>query len=93
MATAAQRAALLAIPCPWCKAAPLEECTTGPPGRRQLITSLDGGCHDARWQKALGVAAAVVVEEEGRRRIVEPPAPEPEREPVSVGVAIADRPW
>lgn len=54
-----------------------------------MIRTLDGGCHDARWQRALGqaapVLAAVVVEEHSR--------PQAEgAEPELVG-AVDQRPW
>lgn len=93
MVTPREREKLLGTPCPWCKARVGEDCRTA--SKRHLpITTLDGGCHDARWQAALGQAARVVMpDEKGRRVIVEPPAAAPEREPVMVGVALADRPW
>lgn len=74
MATPEQRAALLAIPCPWCAATPGELCSTPAPGgrarrdteggvrrgARSPIRTLDAGCHDARWQAA-GLGTAPVV--------------------------------
>lgn len=80
MATTDERQALLAITCPWCAAAPGEVCSMPAPGgrarrdneggirreRRIPISTLDAGCHDARWLAAgLGsapVLAAVVAE-------------------------------
>lgn len=71
MVTQEQREALLSVPCPWCHAGVRELChvrlsrpldTEG--GRRKprvrLLTSLDGGSHDARWQAALGLEAPVL---------------------------------
>lgn len=71
MATVEQRQALMAVTCSWCGAGVDEPChvrkaatidTAGGRRRPQLlaITTLDGGSHDARWQKALGVGAPVV---------------------------------
>ena len=70
MATHEERAALLAVSCRWCSAKPGEEChavTTGRAARtqrrhdvRRPLTTLDAGCHDARWQDALGRAAPVL---------------------------------
>lgn len=91
--TAVQRAKLLSKTCPWCRAMAGEECSTGRVGNRVPITTLDGGCHDARWQIVFGVPAPVVMpDEHGRRRIVEQ-VTRPEHEPVSVGTALAERPW
>lgn len=73
MATAQERAALLAVACPWCHAAPGEVCELRlrrpVPAQRSRLrvvrpptpTTLDAGCHDARWQAALGVSAQVRV--------------------------------
>lgn len=98
MATREQLDKLMAVACPWCRAAIKEECTTGPPGKQRLITTLDGGCHDARWQVALGTSAPVVMDRE--RAVSVPlvaPAGPAEREPVTVGAAVGgvlpDRPW
>lgn len=73
MATTEQRQALLSVTCPWCLAPVGELCTLRgrvrvddqgakrrPPARQ--LTTLDGGCHDARWRKALGVEAPVIRE-------------------------------
>lgn len=74
MATTEQRHALLAITCPWCHAAPSEFCSR-PAGHNERdaedgvrrrarlpISTLDGGCHDARWQAA-GLGSAPVLTE------------------------------
>lgn len=101
MATSEQRTHLLAVACPWCKAAPGEVCTVagrvqgdprterGRRGRQAGISTLDGGCHDARWQAA-GLGAAAVVTERvaqlhnrGEGQLV----------PAFAGAAPTDRPW
>lgn len=99
MATRDQVRSLLATPCPWCAAGVNELCSTAGHrnetavgsrrSERRMIRTLDGGCHDARWQRALGqaapVLAAVVVEEHSR--------PQAEgAEPELVG-AVDQRPW
>lgn len=72
MATIEERKALLAVPCPWCGAGSNSECVSAsthnlPTGhtprrvRHLRVTTLDGGCHDARWQAALGRGAKVLV--------------------------------
>lgn len=71
MATTEERQALLAVSCPWCGVAPGEECRTSLIRQHQSavtrrsrvrpISTLDGGAHDARWQRALGRSADVVV--------------------------------
>ena len=99
MATTDQRRALLAIPCSWCQAAPGEFCSRPAPGHNERdvedgvrrktrlpISTLDGGCHDARWQAA-GLGTAPVLGEVVAE-LVERPIPG--RVPVSAG---ADRPW
>lgn len=99
MATRDQLRKLLAVSCPWCHAGVGELCTA--PGSRdphaegprrsdrRPIRTLDGGCHDARWLRALGepapVRAEVVAEEH-------PPRHGEATEPVLVG-APAERPW
>ncbi len=93
MATTAEREQLLATACPWCSARPGEECHNGTKARRPL-RSLDGGCHDARWRRALGIEAQVTMPE--RPAYTGPvKAEQPEREPVSVGAAmpVMERPW
>lgn len=71
MATSQERRALLSITCPWCGTGPGAECVAAsvhrlPPGmkprrvRPARVRSLDGGCHDARWQAALGRGAKVL---------------------------------
>lgn len=72
MATDEQRTALLAVPCSWCGARPGETCYVRVGGdvldseggkrrpRFSLLTTLDGGCHDARWRRALDQSAPVV---------------------------------
>ena len=95
MATPEQRRTLLATACPWCHAQPGNVCTRGRGGKRDveggvrkqrplLVTTLDGGCHDARWQAA-GLGTAPVVAE--RVRELHPVAAGPPVGPV------ADRPW
>lgn len=103
MATREQRARLLAVSCPWCGSAPGEVCVLraakrrdheGGERRRRLpvITTLDGGCHDARWQKALGMPAPVLaaavqqLREPGSEGLPEGPAVDE----VAAGLA---RPW
>lgn len=95
MATAAQRTSLLAHTCPHCGAGVGEGCTVARPARRDAegglrvtsgrpITTLDGGCHDARWQAA-GLGTAPVLTDVVRERHARPqalPSPVP-----------AGRPW
>lgn len=53
------------------------------------LTTLDGGCHDLRWQDALKRGARVIT-----AAVLEDPVPEaeePVREPVAVGGG--DAPW
>jgi hypothetical protein len=102
MATAAQRQALLAIPCPHCSASVGEMCGVarvtprdGEGGKRRErsrpLTTLDGGCHDARWQAA-GLGAARVLTEalaEAQQRPVSAVAAPQAAELVTVG----ERPW
>jgi len=93
MASREELSKLLAIPCSWCHAAVGEPCSTsgirrdGTEGPRRSdrrpIRTLDGGCHDARWQQALGVAAPVraeVVAEEHQPHQL-------------VGAGAVERPW
>lgn len=100
MATRDQLRKLLAVPCPWCHAGVGELCSA--PGARdpqaegprrsdrRPIRTLDGGCHDARWMRALGepapVRADVVTEEHRQQR------PEEHAEPQLVG-GPSERPW
>jgi hypothetical protein len=98
MATPRERAALLAVPCPWCGAGPQSECVVrGLRNRRRGErgpSSLDGHCHDARWQAALGRPAPVLVHrldvlmrrgddedepERGSVAVLDPPRSEGER--------------
>lgn len=99
MATREQIRSLLAVPCPWCGAAVNEACSA--PGARspqaegprrsdrRPIRTLDGGCHDARWLKALDepapVRAEVVAEEHLSRR-------RRRGAPVLAGAGV-ERPW
>lgn len=101
MASRDEIRALLAVPCPWCHAAVGEVCSTsgtrseGTEGPRRSdrrpIRTLDGGCHDARWKRALGreaaVRADVVAEAHGHGRRT----PDPEPQLVSAGPV--ERPW
>jgi hypothetical protein len=102
VATTAQREALLAVPCPWCGAGVGEVCTLPAAdridtegGRRRHrprpLTTLDGGCHDARWQRAgLGPAPVIrgaVLAAQG----IDEDAQEA-REAVPVGGPV-ERPW
>lgn len=96
MATNAQRQALLAVPCGWCGATPGQPCHVrqaalidGEGGQRRrgvrLLTTLDGGAHDARWRRALEQSAPVVtaaVAERLDREVAE-----------LVPAAPVDRPW
>lgn len=97
MATLDQMRALLSISCRWCGAAPKEACftTVKRHGRevRIPLTTLDGGCHDLRWQDALGTGAVVMTAAVAEIRGDETPPSEVEPdEPVLVGAAI-ERPW
>lgn len=99
MASATDRAALLAVSCSWCGAAPGEECrvrgtgTESAKGTRRYsplyLTTLDGGAHDARWQTALSRPAEVIT------AAVPHPAPVSTGESnlASVGASTEDRPW
>lgn len=99
MATRDELRKLLAVACPWCRAAVGELCSTagtrspeavGPRrSDRRPIRTLDGGCHDARWQRALGREAAVLAEVVAADRGVPRRRTE---EPELVGAAV-DRPW
>lgn len=73
MATIEQRKALLAVVCPWCRAAVGERCSVRASGSQDTaggsrrgparpVIAFDAGAHDARWQAALGLAAPVNVE-------------------------------
>lgn len=99
MASRDEIRALLAKPCRWCRAGVGERCSTagqrsesaeGPRrSERRPIRTLDGGCHDARWQDALGRSAPVRAEAVAEvRGITEEPA-----ERVLVGAAPVERPW
>lgn len=69
-ATTVDRRTLLAVACPWCGASPGEVCTVNDggsqgqvrqrQGERRRVTTLAGGCHDARWRAAVGVPAPVL---------------------------------
>lgn len=72
MATLEQRKRLLANPCPWCRAAAGADCASFSPKTARPITTLDGGCHDARWVAAFGTHA----------RVTSVPGPAPEPVPV-----------
>ena len=104
MATRAEIDALLKVACPHCGAAPDEWCSVRDRtadkhrGTRRFrpipVTTLDGGCHDARWRAAVGRSAAVIVSDALGHQT---PSPDPAdaslapfRDPVAVGV---DRPW
>jgi hypothetical protein len=100
MATAEQRAALLRIECPWCGAGPGTPCRVRAlmgrkRGGQNRISTLDGGCHDARWQAALGVSAPVLGDVVAARRV----EAAKEQRPGTVAVldppeeAPDDRPW
>lgn len=99
VASREQLRALLAVSCPWCHAAAGEACSTmgqrrdGTEGprrtNRRLIRTLDGGCHDARWLRALGEPAPVRVEVVAQEH---PPRYGEAQEPVLIG-APAERPW
>lgn len=105
MATNEERQRLLAVTCPHCRAGVGEPCVVagGPQpldsegGRRRrqlrLITTLDGGCHDARWQAALNRPAPVLPSSprlgELRGRPSPPETPQAGPAPVLVG----ERPW
>lgn len=105
MATADERTALLAVTCPHCSAAVGELCTapaaTRPMDsqggmRRSLgrpVTTLDGGCHDARWQTALGRPARVLSAVVAERHHPTTPRPAPKAVPVAVPVPVGVRPW
>ena len=70
MATRQDIDALLAVVCPHCGATTGEFCSVRDRrndeqrGTRRFkpipISTLDGGCHDARWRAALGRAASVI---------------------------------
>jgi hypothetical protein len=110
MATVEQRIALLAITCSWCHSAPGEFCTR-PAGRNSVdsqdgvrrqvglpISTLDGGCHDARWQAA-GLGSAPVLTEvvAALRETAIQPAGRPRtgaRAPApAAAMAGGERPW
>lgn len=100
MATVEQRRKLLAETCPFCGAKPGQMCSrSGPRGKRYVVATLDGNAHDARWQKAgLGpapVVTAAVEQYRGAPTRERMPDADPDREPVTVGDAMAglDRPW
>jgi hypothetical protein len=110
MATVEQRRALLGITCSWCHAAPGEFCTR-PDGhntrdsqdglRRRAglpISTLDGGCHDARWQAAgLGTAPVLTAVVDSLRQAPVPGHGRPRSGPAdrtpAPAVAGGDRPW
>lgn len=106
MATIEQRQKLLGIPCPHCRAATGEACTASvqPQNldaeggrrrqRRRPLTVLDGGCHEARWQAALGIPAPVVSSAPRLAELRGRPA-DPPREVVAgpAPVLVGERPW
>jgi hypothetical protein len=79
MATDAERRALMAVPCDWCGAQPYEACyprSDSQKRNRRRITTLDGGCHDSRWYRALGRDAPVLaanIRRSERPRVLRPP--------------------
>lgn len=99
MASAEDRAALLGVSCAWCGAAPGEDChvretsADKAKGTRRYspvpITTLDGGCHDARWRAALSRGAEVLT--------AAVPSPDPvtpgDANVARVAVSVGDRPW
>jgi hypothetical protein len=97
MATREQVRQLLAVPCPWCTAGVGELCSTmghrsenavgSRRSERRFIRTLDGGCHDARWQRALGQAAPVLTQVVAEEHPREPEGAEPEL------VGAVERPW
>jgi hypothetical protein len=96
MATVEERARLLAVACPWCEAPPGAECRVRGTARQNRRRGqkgpsvLDGRCHDARWQAALGRPAKVLVDrlpprrgtDEGRVAVLDRPEP-----------GVEERPW
>lgn len=99
MATAEQRKALLAVACPWCGAGPGDVCTV--PRRNELdteggkrrtqglrVTTLDGGCHDDRWRRALGTTAPVIAAAVAARTH----APQTAQQEL-LGAGGRERPW
>lgn len=108
MATAEQRHALLSATCPWCSAPPGEVCSMPAPGQRKRdeeggvrrerripISTLDAGCHDARWHAAGLGSAPVRADVVAALHISEKP---PAREPAMAGrvpalFAEGERPW
>jgi hypothetical protein len=86
MATSQQLAQLMSITCRWCGAGPRERCRVRGRGDRRP-ESLDGGCHDARWQDALHQPAPI-----DRTWRTDYLASRPQ--PVSLAAsAPAERPW
>lgn len=74
MATHEEREALMSVSCPWCGASAGKVCVPASSNRSRTdkvrerrgaaalgIRTLDGGCHEARWQKALGRPARTLV--------------------------------
>lgn len=107
MATTEERQALLAITCPWCQATAGEVCSMPAPGahakrdteggvrqgQRIPISTLDAGCHDARWVAAgLGPAP---VRAEAVAILQAPRGQEPAMAGAGgpVGASVGDRPW
>lgn len=96
MATHEERRALLAVTCPWCGAEPGAICfipvrartaTERSKPRQTAVRSLDGGCHNARWQAALSRDAKVIVTALPETRSSRAAG----REPVAAGGV--ERPW
>lgn len=77
VATREERRRLFAVACPWCGAGPGSLCrVAGVPDkvRRRSgdrVRTLDAGCHDARWQAALGRGAPVLRDVVARRVVAD----------------------
>lgn len=98
MVTSDERARLLGIPCPWCGSAPGEVCvlpqaraSAAEGGRRRGAlpgpSTLEAGCHDARWRAATGHGAVVRVE------VLADVVGRDVRARVLVTAGAGDRPW
>lgn len=94
MATPEEHRALLAVTCPHCGAEAGTRCfvpvgarthTDRARARRAPVRTLDGGAHNARWQKALGRDAAVIPE------ALPPTRTSPHR--VLAPAGAVERPW
>src|SRR5262245_9114658 len=104
MATQAEVKALLGVACPWCEAGIGVRCNVRSGGRtgsvravRAALTlsTLDGGCHDARWQAALGLGARVIAEAvaEARRDPRKEQPVDLEQPGSATATAVLERPW